>query len=113
MSTVAVPHKNNMSPTKEQHVLWTDRQSSKDRAWAEYALKEFLLPHLQLQHDGAQFHVQIVSPFELSLIVLSNIQSVPINESTASVQLRKASVSFNDMHGGLLQSTRPREIRAV
>lgn len=47
-----------------------------------YLLQELLLPHLQLQHDGAQLHVQIVGPLELSLIVLSNIQRMSVSENT-------------------------------
>lgn len=60
---------------------WTDRVSLVGPRILLFhcllSLEELLLPHLQLQHDGAQLHVQIVSPLELPLIVLSNIQGMP------------------------------------
>lgn len=62
---------------------WTQSSEGWDRlALVGYVLQELLLPHLQLQHDGAQFHVQIVGPLELSLIVLSNIQRMSVSENT-------------------------------
>lgn len=39
-------------------------------------LQLFLL-QLQLQHNGAQLHVEIVSSLQFPLIVLTNIQSMP------------------------------------
>lgn len=43
-------------------------------------LHELLLSDLQLQHDGAELHVEVVGSFQLPLIVLPDIQSVPEKE---------------------------------
>lgn len=60
------------------------RRTQSSEGWDRlgHLLQELLLPHLQLQHDGAQLHVQIVGPLELSLVVLANIQRMSVGENT-------------------------------
>lgn len=38
-----------------------------------HVLDELLLPHLQLQHDSAELHVQVIGSLQLPLVVLTDI----------------------------------------
>ena len=47
-----------------------------------YVLHEVLLADLQLQHDGAQLHVQVVGSLQLPLVVLPDVQCMPVTTHT-------------------------------
>ena len=42
-----------------------------------YILHQLLLSDLQLQHDGAELHVEVVGSLQLPLIVLPDVQRMP------------------------------------
>lgn len=42
-----------------------------------FAPLQLFLFELQLQHDGTELHVKVVSPLQFPLIVLANVQSMP------------------------------------
>lgn len=43
-----------------------------------FILVQFFLFNLQLQHDGIKLHVQIVGSFQFALVVLPDVQCVPV-----------------------------------
>lgn len=45
--------------------------------------EQLFLFELQLQHDGVELHVEIIGPLQLSLVVFSDVQRVPVNTSPA------------------------------
>lgn len=92
---------------------WTDRVSFVGSRTLLFhcllSLEELLLPHLQLQHDGAQLHVQIVSPLQLPLIVLPDIQSMPADESTASALMTRTVLASKHQAQGDLSCVYPKD----
>lgn len=42
-----------------------------------FAPLQLFLFQLQLQHDSTELHVKVVSPLQFSLIMLTNVQSMP------------------------------------
>lgn len=42
-----------------------------------YILHKFLLPDLQLQHDGTELHVKIVGSLQFPLIMLPDVKCMP------------------------------------
>lgn len=55
---------------------------------------QLFLFKLQLQHDSTQLHVQIVSPLQFPLIVLTNIQSMPDRKNAVSIRLYQQTQSI-------------------
>ena len=53
------------------------------RVRGQDVLHEFLLSDLQLQHDGAQLHVQVVGSLQLPLIVFPDVQRMSGGEGQA------------------------------
>ncbi len=75
--------------TVEMLLYWTEKakQSMKD------VRDQLFLSHLQLQHDSAELHVQVIGSLQFPLVMLSDIQSVSETQETVSHLQLKLSAS--------------------
>ncbi len=56
--------------------------------------EQLFLFELQLQHHGVELHVQIVGSLQLSLVVFSDVKSMPVKINQTDVKLSKVTLQM-------------------